>query len=104
ITATNLGPNNASNVVINEFLPPGLLPTGFANFYANSSYDATNRNWYITNLPPAVSALLTITVQVQSSGSMANTAFISSSGTIDTNSANNSASVTVNGQYPQADV
>jgi uncharacterized repeat protein (TIGR01451 family) len=104
ITVTNLGPNGASNVVVEESMPPGLLMTSATNFYAGSYYDTINGLWHITNLPTGVAAQLDITAQVNASGEMTNTVSILVSSVGDPNPGNNAASSTVNGIAPQADL
>lgn len=93
ITASNLGPDPASSVVVNDF-----LPSGFALVSATPSVGTwTAPNWTIGNLAVGGTATLTIIATVRAGGAYANTATISGISTqIDPVSANNSSTATVN--------
>lgn len=92
ITASNLGPDPASSVVVND-----VLPSGFALVSATPSVGTwTAPNWNIGNLASGGTATLTIVARVNAGGSYSNTATISGASTqADPVSANNSSTVVV---------
>ena len=97
ITARNNGASNNNNVTVNDLLPSGY--TYVSNTTSTGTYNSTTGVWTIGNLNNGVSATLTITATVKSSGIYTNTATINtSSGISDPNLSNNFASVT-----PQVD-
>ncbi|NMR35581.1 DUF11 domain-containing protein [Chryseobacterium aquaticum] len=92
ITASNLGPDPASSVVVND-----VLPSGFALVSATPSVGTwTAPNWNIGNLASGGTATLTIVARVNAGGSYSNTATISGASTqADPVSANNSSTSVV---------
>lgn len=109
LTVTNLGPNDASNIVVNDFLPSGVTFISAGALDDFSSYNPSTGLWSITNLAAGNSATLVMTVQVTGTGPQYNFASITTSSPMDTNSANNSALAVVNGiptggNTPEADV
>ena len=93
ITARNNGASNNNNVTVNDLLPSGY--TYVSNTTSRGTYNSTTGVWTIGNLNNGVSATLTITATVKSSGIYTNTATINtSSGISDPNLSNNVASVT----------
>lgn len=93
ITASNVGPDSASNVVVNDILPSGYT---FVNA-TTSTGTWTAPNWTIGNLTNGANATLTITATVKAGGNYSNTATISGTSTqADPVSANNSSTATVN--------
>ena len=75
ITATNDGPDDATNVEVTD-----VLPTGYSFSSASpsvGSYDETNGLWSIGNLSNGSSGTLTVEATVLASGSYSNTATIS---------------------------
>ncbi|QQV02428.1 MULTISPECIES: DUF11 domain-containing protein [Chryseobacterium] len=93
ITASNLGPDPATSVIVND-----VLPSGYTLVSATPSVGTwTAPNWTIGNLAVGGTATLTIIATVRAGGAYANTATISGISTqIDPVSANNSATATVN--------
>ena len=93
VTATNSGPSPATGVVVNDALPAGL--TFVSATPSQGTYAAPT--WTIGTLseagPPAT---LTIVATVTAPGALVNTATITEQTEVDPNSANNSASVTLN--------
>ncbi|MCS6796277.1 MAG: DUF11 domain-containing protein, partial [Raineya sp.] len=92
ITASNAGPDPATNVVVND-----LLPTGYTFVSATPSqgtYSNTTGVWSVGNLGVSGSATLTIVATVNASGPYTNTATISTPDQDDPVSSNNSSSVT----------
>ena len=92
ITASNLGPDPATSVVVND-----VLPSGFALVSATPSVGTwTAPNWNIGNLASGGTATLTIVARVNAGGSYSNTATISGASTqADPVSANNSSTAVV---------
>ena len=70
ITVTNHGNIQATNVVLKDFLPNGLI---FVNASSNA-YNIVNGNWTIGNLDAGASVILTITTKVNKTGSITNVA------------------------------
>jgi uncharacterized repeat protein (TIGR01451 family) len=77
ITATNLGPSTASNVVVKDSLPAGVTFQSASGSYTLSSNVVT---WPGATLPKGVSVNFTLTLTAPASGSFVNVA----SGTSDT--------------------
>ncbi|MCB9464485.1 MAG: DUF11 domain-containing protein [Candidatus Eisenbacteria bacterium] len=90
VTATNLGPDDASSIVIRDLLPSGL---DFESWAATSgSYDAASGDWVMSSLVDGGSAQLTITATVSTTNTVVNQATRIASSPTDPNSRNNSAS------------
>ncbi|MGE5411839.1 MAG: SdrD B-like domain-containing protein, partial [Clostridiales bacterium] len=65
IKITNNGPDNATNIQVNDLLPDGLI---FSSYQADAgTYDKTSGTWKIDNLENGTSKTLTITVKVDCS-------------------------------------
>jgi len=92
VTASNLGLNNATGVSVNDLLPSGY--TFVSSTASVGIYNSTSGVWSIGDLDPSMSATLKVIATVKSSGIYNNTAAFSSS-VIDSNTANNSASVSI---------
>ena len=94
ITATNNGPNAASNVVITDPLPGGLSYQSANSSQGTASIRGRPRSPFRSERLPPASALVSINVEVMApGGAIVNTATISSS-TNDPIAGNNSATVT----------
>ena len=93
ITASNLGPDPATSVVVND-----VLPSGYTLVSATPSVGTwTAPDWTIGNLAVGGTATLTIIATVRAGGAYVNTATISGTSTqVDPVSANNSSTATVN--------
>lgn len=92
LTASNAGPDPATNVVVND-----LLPTGYTFVSATPSqgtYNNVTGVWNVGSLGIGGSATLTIVATVNASGPYTNTATISTPDQNDPVSSNNSSSVT----------
>ncbi len=90
ITATNLGPNNATGVIVGDSLQNGY--SYVSSTATIGSYNSSTGIWTIGNLNDGASAVLTVTVKVLAAGNYANTAVIQGSG-IDTNAVNNISTI-----------
>jgi large repetitive protein len=94
IEATNDGPDAATSIVVTDLLPGGLT-LGNVNAPAGTSYNQTNGQWTIDSLASGVKATLTLTATATTSGAKINTATLTSLNQFDTNTENDSQSVTV---------
>ncbi|MEZ4651185.1 MAG: hypothetical protein R3E97_20825 [Candidatus Eisenbacteria bacterium] len=93
VTATNLGPDAASSIVIRDLLPGGL---DFESWAATSgSYDAASGDWVLSGLSVGGSQQLTVTATVSTLETVVNTARRISSSPTDGNSRNDSDSESV---------
>ena len=95
ITVTNPSASTtaATNVGLSDILPPGL--TYQSNTTSTGTYNSGTGVWSIASLNPGVTATLTITATVTTSGAKINTAQLSALDQSDSNPANNSSSATV---------
>src|SRR5207248_2145700 len=98
ITASNLGPSNASGVVVTDLLPAGL--TFVSAVPSQGTYTSGTGAWNIGAIVSGGSATLTLVATVTQTGSITNTATKSAENESDPNPANDSASATINGQAP----
>ncbi|MEM7033048.1 MAG: DUF11 domain-containing protein [Chloroflexota bacterium] len=107
ISVTNSGPEEATNVIVQDILPTGLT---LQNSIASHGSYATDGAWAVGNLTLHESAMLTISAKVnvgQRGNIITNTASISSSDNIDNNSFNDSDQAVFTvlaGPVPNADV
>lgn len=101
ITATNLGPNPASTLVVTDALPAGLAYVSHST--TAGTYSPTSGLWTLASLAVGASQTLTLTANGTSSGIWINTATVASDNP-DPNTGNNtaSASVTVSQATPSA--
>jgi uncharacterized repeat protein (TIGR01451 family) len=74
VTATNLGPSDATDVYVYETLPAGL--TLVTARPAVGTYDASTARWSIEDLAAGVSAVLELDVRLRSLGEQVNRAQI----------------------------
>jgi uncharacterized repeat protein (TIGR01451 family)/fimbrial isopeptide formation D2 family protein len=93
VTATNLGPDPASFLVIHDPLPTGL--TYVSNTPGAGTYDATSGDWTIGGLAVETTVSLDITARVVGSGTIDNTAAVSGLLQRDPVKANDSAKATI---------
>ena len=90
ITVTNKGPSNATDVNVSEVLSSNLKMLRNETEYGY--YNATTGIWHIGNLANQSTAVLNITVKVNSSGTIKNTV-VANSTENDTNLTNNGAEI-----------
>lgn len=87
LTLNNAGPSPATNVVVADTLPNGLVLTD-SNPSTGTFSNATSR-WTIPVLAPGIPATLTLTTTVTSSGSFTNVAEVVAADQFDTDSTPN---------------
>ena len=88
LTASNAGPDPASNVVVNDLLPTGI---DFVSASGAGSYNASTGVWTVGDLANGASVQLQITATVGGTGLITNTATITSD-VPDPNPGNNTSS------------
>ncbi|TPG39211.1 DUF11 domain-containing protein, partial [Flavobacterium pectinovorum] len=96
IKVSNLGGNNVSGISVNDLLPVGY--TYVSSTPSVGSYDSATGVWSIGDVDAGAVLTLKVTATVNPSGNYTNTASLPAS--IDTNTANNSASAAVNPKLP----
>jgi uncharacterized repeat protein (TIGR01451 family) len=99
VTLSDLGPNSATNVTVQDTLPPGL--TFLTSTPSQGTYSPGTGVWTVGTVAPGTPQTLQIQATVASAAPQTNTATISHSDQFDPNIANNSASVT---ETPPADL
>ena len=99
LTLTNLGPDTATGVSVNDLLPPGLTFVSAAP--SQGSYDSTTGIWALGAVSTTSPQTLVIQALVSAPNEATNTATASSTDQSDPNTANNTASATVT---PEADL
>jgi len=92
LTATNHGPDTATNVTVNDTLPTGLT---YVSSRPSGAYNSTTHVWTVGTLTNGASAALGITATVTQPGAITNTATVTGAQT-DSVPANNTASVVLN--------
>jgi uncharacterized repeat protein (TIGR01451 family) len=100
VTLTNLGPNAATNVTVQDLLPSGL--TFVSATPSQGTYINSSGLWTVGTVTTTTPQTLQIQAKVVSPNAQTNTATISASDQPDPNLGNNSASATVTPQ--QADL
>jgi uncharacterized repeat protein (TIGR01451 family) len=88
LTVTNNGPNNATGVVVNDFLPDGL---SYVSDDGGGAYVPGTGLWTVGTLANSASATLHITATVTDTGAIDNVASIAASTPLDPNAANDTA-------------
>jgi uncharacterized repeat protein (TIGR01451 family) len=92
VTATNLGPSAAANVMLTNTLPPGVILKGVLPTNQTYSVASSNLIFNLGTLTNGGFANLQFTIQPTNAGALNFSAFIGAAGILDTNAANNSAS------------
>jgi uncharacterized repeat protein (TIGR01451 family)/MYXO-CTERM domain-containing protein len=95
VSARNLGPNNATGVHVRDVLPAGVTFVSAAP--SRGTYNAATGLWNIGNLATGVTVTLQITVTVNTTNRVTNTAVRIAGTPADFDPANNSASARVTG-------
>jgi uncharacterized repeat protein (TIGR01451 family) len=94
VVVRNNGPDDATNVVINDLLPAGM------NYVSSSpskgSYDDAAGEWTVGTIPAYGYVLLDIVAQMNDYAAQTNTASVGSSDTFDPDTTNNVDDATVN--------
>jgi uncharacterized repeat protein (TIGR01451 family) len=88
LTVTNNGPNNATGVVVNDFLPTGLT---YVSDDGGGAYVSGTGLWTVGALANGASATLHITATVDDTDAIDNVAEITAAAPLDPNAANNRA-------------
>jgi uncharacterized repeat protein (TIGR01451 family) len=96
LIAHNNGPNTATGVVVTDVLPAGLLFVSATP--SQGSFNPSSGQWIIGTLPNGATATLQITDIVAAIGPITNAASVTAS-QFDSNLANNSSSVTIDGMF-----
>ncbi len=93
VTLTDFGPGNGTNITVTDPLPAGL--TFVAATTSAGTYTSSTGVWFVPQLANGASATLTISAVVVGSTIPPNVATITHLDQVDTNPANNQASVTI---------
>jgi len=99
IGVTNYGPSTSSNTIVSDNLPLGVTLLSTNKTLGSVTRNGSQVIWNVTNLLTGVGAQLMLTVQVNSSGNLLNTA-IASADTSDPNPDDNSATAVVTAAVP----
>jgi uncharacterized repeat protein (TIGR01451 family) len=100
ITVTNLGPSMASGVVVTDTLPVGVT---FVSASGGGTLNGNTVSWSLETMTSAEVSNLTLTVTAPASGTLTNTANVSSP-TLDTNLVNNTSPPVITTVTPVADL
>ena len=100
VTATNGGPDDATQLVIHDALPASLTYVSSTPSAGAGTYDPTKGDWTVGGLANGTSATLQITARVVGSGQIDNTASVSGLLQKDPNNENDQATATI--QVPPA--
>ena len=90
VTLADNGPNDATNVILQDLLPAGL--TFVASIPSQGTYDPASGIWTVGGVANGSSAVLTIRATVVSPNPTTNTATITHSDQFDPNTGNNTSS------------
>jgi uncharacterized repeat protein (TIGR01451 family) len=93
IQVTNGGPNAATNVTVQDVLPPQV--TYQSSLATSGTFDPATRVWTIAAVANGATETLSITALVVSASPQANTAAISHADQFDPNTANNSDTASI---------
>ena len=93
LTVTNNGPNNATGVVVNDFLPDGM---SYVSDDGAGAYDSNTGLWTVGAVNNGSSATLHVTGSVDLSGEICNTAQITAGTPLDPSPADNQATSCIN--------
>jgi uncharacterized repeat protein (TIGR01451 family) len=93
VTVHNLGPDTAADIVVRDYLPPGLIVLS-SNVPHGTTYTSGTGVWNILSLASGASETLQLTTTRTTGGRVTNAVAITSAASTDTNSANNTNFVT----------
>lgn len=93
ITLTNFGPDLATNIIVQDYLPPGL---NYVSSFGDGFYDVLNNRWLLDFALPGLIYHQTVTVYADTNGSFTNVVLITSSSVMDTNFSNDFAFAVAN--------
>ena len=99
LTATNNGPNNATNVQVSDAVPGGT--TFVSATPTTGTYDRVTGTWTIGAFANQASATLTLVTQVATPSQIQSQAYVSRSDQYDPNTTNNSSTATSTPVQPQ---
>jgi len=103
ITVTNFGPSSATNVVVNDLLPGSAILLGATYSQGSVTNVGSQFTWNVGSMAKDGTAALTITIEPTLTGSLTNTATVST-GTSDPNPDDDTASVITAIVDPTADL
>lgn len=95
VNVTNLGPSTASNVMLTNTLPPGVILIGVLPTNQTYSVASSNLIFNLGTLTNGGYANLQFTIQPTNAGALNFSASVGTAGILDTNTANNSASTNI---------
>jgi len=93
VTLSNLGPGQATGIIIKDLLPAGFIFSQATPSTGN--YNSTTGLWTIASLDAGSKATLNITAATAQAGNLTNSALVTASDQPDPNSTNNQGSVTI---------
>ncbi len=102
VTAGNLGPSAAGQVIVTDVVPPGL--TLLSATPSAGAYTPGTGAWVIPAIAINGSVTLTLTTRVDTAAAITNGASVTTTQVPDPNPANNTASATLNSVVPTADI
>ena len=102
VTVTNLGPNTATKVIVNDRLPAGF--TYVSAIPSQGSYDPATGIWVVGTVTTAVPQTLQLLAKATVATPLTNTAGIRSADQFDPDLTNNSAKITITPFVPKADL
>jgi len=103
LTLTNYGPSTATNIVVTDILPPGMVFVSATPLPGSVSNSAGVVTWTVTSLAKDASASLALVVQANGIGTITNAASVVT-GTTDLNPDDDHATAVVTVVSPTADL
>ena len=104
VTVNNYGPAAASNIVVTDPIPAGMLYAGSSASLGTAATNAAGAlNWSISSLPNGGYAFLTLVLEPMSAGQFTNAASVAS-GSLDLNPDDDTASAGITVTQPTADL
>jgi uncharacterized repeat protein (TIGR01451 family) len=93
VTLSNNGPDAATNVVVTDAIPAGLVLQS-SNPATGTTYNSTNGQWTIPSLASGANVVLTLVARVNSTAAITNVAEVTASGVSDPDSTPNNGAQT----------